>query len=256
MSLPISMNYPAETLAELSRWLGDEARRMTILGEGNTSATLGTDTFLVKASGSNLGTLTPSDLVECRAAPLLELISHDHVSDDDVDSALLRCRQNPGAKRPSVEALFHAYLLSLPGIRFVGHTHPDSVTSILCSPAAEDFATRRIFPDQVVCCGPASVLVPYADPGVWLAQKIRECTEAYIHVHQAPPRVILLLNHGVITLGPTPESVKAAMQMTIKSAAIFMGAKSLGGPNFLTEATIQRIAGRRDEHYRQAALKL
>jgi rhamnose utilization protein RhaD (predicted bifunctional aldolase and dehydrogenase) len=178
------------------------------------------------------------------------------VSDDDVDSALLRCRQNPEAKRPSVEALFHAYLLSLPGIRFVGHTHPDSVTSILCSPAAEDFATRRIFPDQVVCCGPASVLVPYADPGVWLAQKIRECTEAYIHVHQAPPRVILLLNHGVITLGPTPESVKAAMQMTIKSAAIFMGAKSLGGPNFLTEATIQRIAGRRDEHYRQAALKL
>ena len=145
MSPPIQMNYPAETLAELSRWLGDEARRMTILGEGNTSATLGTDTFLVKASGSNLGTLTPSDLVECRAAPLLELISHDHVSDDDVDSALLRCRQNPEAKRPSVEALFHAYLLSLPGIRFVGHTHPDSVTSILCSPAAEDFATRRIF---------------------------------------------------------------------------------------------------------------
>ena len=132
MSPPIQMNYPAETLAELSRWLGDEARRMTILGEGNTSATLGTDTFLVKASGSNLGTLTPSDLVECRAAPLLELISHDHVSDDDVDSALLRCRQNPEAKRPSVEALFHAYLLSLPGIRFVGHTHPDSVTSILC----------------------------------------------------------------------------------------------------------------------------
>lgn len=250
------MNHPAEILAELSRYLGDESRRMTILGEGNTSAKLGTDNFLVKASGSNLGTLTPSDLVECRAAPLLELISHDNISDDDVDCALLECRVNPAARRPSVEALFHAYLLSLPEIRFVGHTHPDAVTSILCSPAAEDFAARRIFPDQVVCCGPASVLVPYADPGVWLAQKIREGTESYIAVHRTPPRVILLLNHGVITLGPTPESVKAAMQMTIKSAAIFMGAKSLGGPNFLTEATIQRIAGRRDEHYRQAALKL
>ncbi len=250
------MNHTAETLAELSRYLGAEARRMTILGEGNTSAKLGTDTFLVKASGSNLGTLTPDDLVECQAAPLLELMSNAHVSDDEVDHALLGCRSDPAAKRPSVEALFHAYLLSLPGIRFVGHTHPDAVTSILCSPAAEDFAARRIFPDQVVCCGPASVLVPYADPGVWLAQKIREGVEGYIKVHRTAPRVVLLMNHGVITLGPTPESVKAAMQMTIKSAVIFMGAKSLGGPNFLTEATIERIAGRRDEHYRQAALKL
>ena len=256
MSPTIQMNHPAETLAELSRWLGDEARRMTILGEGNTSAKLGAYTFLVKASGSNLGTLTMSDLVECRAAPLLELISRNDVSDDDVDCALLGCRENPEAKRPSVEALFHAYLLSLPGIRFVGHTHPDAVTSILCSPAAEAFAERRIFPDQVVCCGPSSVLVPYADPGVWLAQKIKEGTESYMDVHCSPPRVILLMNHGVITLGPTPESVKAAMQMTVKSAAIFMGAKALGGPSFLTETTVQRISGRRDEHYRQAALKL
>jgi ribulose-5-phosphate 4-epimerase/fuculose-1-phosphate aldolase len=68
--------------------------------------------------------------------------------------------------------------------------------------------------------------------------------------------VILLLNHGIITLGSTPESVKAAMEMTIKSATVFLGAKSLSGPNFLTQDSVQRIAGRRDEHYRQAALKI
>jgi rhamnose utilization protein RhaD (predicted bifunctional aldolase and dehydrogenase) len=186
----------------------------------------------------------------------LELTARSIVSDEEVDRALLECRVNPAAKRPSVEALFHAYLLSLPGIQFVGHTHPAAVTSILCSPAAEDFAARRIFPDQVVCCGPASVLVPYADPGVWLAQKIRDGTESYMAMHHRAPRVILLLNHGVITLGPTPESVKAAMEMTIKAATVFIGAKALNGPNFLTQDSVERIAGRRDEHYRQAALNI
>ena len=250
------MNHAAEILAELSRYLGAEARQMAILGEGNTSAKLATGNFMVKASGSHLGTLTPQDLVECRPAPLLKLISQSSVSDEEVDLALLECRVDPSAKRPSVEALFHAYLLSLPGIQFVGHTHPSAVTAILCSPAAGEFAARRVFPDQVVCCGPASVLVPYADPGVWLAQKIREGTESYIATHHCPPRVILLLNHGVITLGPTPESVKAAMEMTIKAAAVFMGAKALNGPNFLSQDSVERIAGRRDEHYRQAALKI
>jgi rhamnose utilization protein RhaD (predicted bifunctional aldolase and dehydrogenase) len=250
------MNPPAETLAALSRYLGAESRQMAILGEGNTSAKLGPGNFLVKASGSHLGTLTPEDLVECRSAPLVELLSQSSVSDDEVDRALLECRVNPAAKRPSVEALFHAYLLSLPGIQFVGHTHPAAVTAILCSPAAGDFAARRIFPDQVVCCGPESVLVPYADPGAWLAQKIRASTESYMEAHQSAPRVILLLNHGVITLGPTPESVKAAMEMTIKAATVFMGARALNGPHFLTQDSVERIAGRRDEHYRQAALNI
>jgi ribulose-5-phosphate 4-epimerase/fuculose-1-phosphate aldolase len=71
--------------------------------------------------------------------------------------------------------------------------------------------------------------------------------------------VILLKSHGIITLGSTPDAVKAAMYMAVKAAAIFAGAAALGGkgtPVFMTKADIQRIGSRRDEHYRQQALKL
>jgi rhamnose utilization protein RhaD (predicted bifunctional aldolase and dehydrogenase) len=244
------------TLLQLSRELGAEHRHLAILGEGNTSAKLNPKTFLVKASGSNLGTLTESDVVECRFTPLLELMKRPDASDAEIDDALNGSRVQSDAKRPSVEALFHAWLLSLPGIAFVGHTHPEAVNAILCSPRAEEFATRRLFPDQIVCCGESSVLTPYCDPGLKLAQSIAMESERFISQRGAPPRVILLKSHGIITLGATVQAVQAAMFMTVKAAHIFLGAAALGGPVYLADADIARIASRSDEHYRQRALKL
>ena len=99
-----------------------------------------------------------------RAAP--QMLDRDDLSDKEVDDELLASRVNDSAKKPSVEALFHAYLLSLPEINFVGHTHAIHINQILCSPRAREFATKKLFPDDIVCCGPASVFVPYTDPGL------------------------------------------------------------------------------------------
>lgn len=41
-------------------------------------------------------------------------------------------------RRPSVEAMLHAILLSIPEVQFIGHTHPVYTNSILCSVRAED----------------------------------------------------------------------------------------------------------------------
>jgi rhamnose utilization protein RhaD (predicted bifunctional aldolase and dehydrogenase) len=49
---------PLSRLLDLSHQLGREERKLAILGEGNTSARVGPDTFVVKASGSNLGSLS------------------------------------------------------------------------------------------------------------------------------------------------------------------------------------------------------
>jgi ribulose-5-phosphate 4-epimerase/fuculose-1-phosphate aldolase len=70
------------------------------------------------------------------------------------------------------------------------------------------------------------------------------------------PRLILLQNHGVIALGPTPQAVLATILMASKAAAIFMGAAAMGGPNFLNPQHVERIAGRPDEAYRQRQLKM
>jgi len=243
-------------LITLSRDLGAEHRQLAILGEGNTSARIDGATFVVKASGSSLGTLTEADVVECRFDPLLAMLERDDLTDQGIEDELLASRVDPSAKKSSIEALLHAFLLSLPGVEFVGHTHPVSVNQILCSPRARDFAEHRLFPDEVVCCGPASVFVPYTDPGLPLARIIRGETLKFIDRFKAPPRVILLENHGIITLGASPGAVKAAMFMADKAARIFPGATSLAGPQFLSAATVDRIANRIDEHYRQRALNL
>jgi rhamnose utilization protein RhaD (predicted bifunctional aldolase and dehydrogenase) len=245
-----------ESLLTLSHELGREDRSMAMLGEGNTSTRLSESSFLVKASGSRLGTLSAADVVECRTDALLELLKAESITDKEVDDALFASRVDANAKKPSVEALFHAWLLTLPGIEYVGHTHTISVNQILCSPRSREFATNRLFPDEIVCCGPASVYIPYTDPGLRLAQAIRTETLAYIDQHGRAPRIILLENHGIIAPGGSPAAVLAAMLMADKAAQIFVGAAALGGPRFLTPQDIERIGGRPDEHYRQRALNL
>jgi rhamnose utilization protein RhaD (predicted bifunctional aldolase and dehydrogenase) len=245
-----------QDLITLSHEIGREDRGLAMLGEGNTSVRLSEETFLVKASGSCLGTLKEEDVTECRLDALLPLLEKDSLSDQQIDDALLAARVNPKAKKPSVEAVFHAWLLSLPGVKFVGHSHATTVNQILCSPRARDFAERRMFPDEIVCCGPASVLIPYTDPGLKLAQALRSQTEAYVKKLQRQPRVLLMQNHGIITVGGTWQSVLAAMLMAEKAARIFTGAAALGGPVFFSKGNVERIAGRPDEAYRQRALKL
>ncbi len=243
-------------LLELSHQLGREDRKLAILGEGNTSARLSADTFVVKASGSNLGSLTGAGTAACRFDKLLPLLDRKAMADAAIDEALFAARTDVNSRKPSVEAMFHAWLLTLPGVNFVGHTHPVAVNKILATKHARAFATKRLCPDEIVCCGAEFVLVPYIDPGLKLAQGIRAAVQAYIRRLARPPRVILLENHGVIALGATPEAVLAATLMANKAAEIFAGAVALGTPRFLSAATAARIAGRPDEHYRQKALGL
>src|SRR3972149_2122016 len=75
-------------LLKLSHELGSPRRQMAILGEGNTSVRLTQETFLVKASGSSLSTLTRQDVVECKAKNLLSLLERKRLGDEEIDAAL------------------------------------------------------------------------------------------------------------------------------------------------------------------------
>lgn len=250
------MNDKIQALLRLSHELGQEDRHLAILGEGNTSVKLGPEQFAVKASGCHLGTLTEGDVTVCDSTRVLSLLDRRQLADDDMVMALMEARSGGVGKKPSIESLFHAWLLTLRDVNYVGHCHPLSVNQVLCSPRARDFAERRLFPDEVVCCGALSVFIPYADPGLPLAREIAERTRAFIEREGYVPRLILLQNHGLIALGPTPEAVLAATFMAAKAAAIFMGAAAMGGPNFLNPQHVDRIAGRPDETYRQRQLKM
>lgn len=246
-----------DQLIALTRHLGDPARDLVILGEGNTSALLDARTFLVKASGKEMQRADANSFVAVSLPCALDVLDGPDLSDAEVRSALLNCRaENPEADlenptMPSVETFLHAYLLSLPDIRFVGHTHPTAVNALLCSVQSREAVSGRLFPDEIVCCGPAVCYVEYTDPGLPLARHLRRRVEAFIDAHHMAPKVILMENHGLIATGRTPRDVETATAMYVKTARILLGTHAFGGPRFLTPEQVARIHTRPDEHYRQ-----
>lgn len=235
-------------LIELSRWLGEEHRDFAILGEGNTSARVDDQTFLVKASGAQLGTISAEGFVQVRFEPVMKMLDGPVLSDAEVKARLMEATvANESGVAPSIETLFHAYLLSLPGVEFVGHTHPVTVNAITCSQGWRQVVGGRLFPDEIVCCGVAPAIVDYVDPGVPLGKAIREAVGAHVAEYGGQPRSILMQNHGLIALGQSAAEVKSVTAMWDKTARVLAGTVQFGGPNFMTSESVERIATRPDE---------
>jgi len=244
-------------LVEMSRVLGDPAADCVILGEGNTSARIDEETFWVKASGAQLPTITAEGFVRVRFAPILGLFDAEHPSDEMIKQVLLEaCMDNKAEQRPSIEALMHALLLQEPGVNFVGHTHPVAINAIVCSRRAEEAISGRIFPDEIVCCGIAPAWVPFTDPGVPLARRVAQSVREYGETYRRRPRAIWMQNHGLVALGASAQEVQNVTAMSVKVARILAGTYALGGPRFLTDKQVERIAGRPDDLYRQEKLGL
>ncbi len=242
-------------LIELSRGLGQPELDYCILGEGNTSARADGSSFWVKASGAELRCADASSFVRVDMGRVLALLEGPDLSDQAIKEALEAARLDPAATgRPSVETVLHAACLALEGVRFVGHTHPTAINAILCSQQAEEATRGRLFPDEIVACGPASVFVPYTDPGLPLALEVGRRIEGYLQDYGEAPKVILMQNHGCIALGPTRASVENATFMLVKTARVILGTYALGGPKFLSEELVDYIYARPDEKYREALL--
>ena len=250
-----NLTITRHALLQLSHELGRPEHRLAILGEGNTSARVDDQTFLVKASGSELRSLRPEQLVQVRFDRILALLEQN-LDDAATHEALLAARVEANAAKPSVETSFHAWLLRQEGVSVVGHTHSIEVNKILCSDKAELFAARRLFPDEIVCCVPRSLLIDYVDPGTLLACAIRDGWQRFVAENGFAPRLILLKNHGMIAVGANAGAVLATTFMAIKAAEIFNGACANGEVVFMPEHEVQRIYSRQDEHYRQRMLKL
>ncbi|HLJ56065.1 MAG TPA: class II aldolase/adducin family protein [Chthonomonadaceae bacterium] len=244
-----------EQLTALSHFLGDPARDLAILGEGNTSARLDEETFFVKASGQHLGTITPDGFCAVNFSRILPFFDRPDLSDGEVKQALLDCKAgDASAVMPSVETFFHAFLLTLPNVNYIGHTHPTAVNAILCSRNAEEALSGRLFPDEIVCCGIAPCFVEYTDPGIPLSKRIKQRVEEYFGRYAEWPKVIVMQNHGLIAAGKSSRDVRTITSMFVKVARTLIGTYAMGGPNFLTEENVRRIHTRPDEHYRQRQL--
>jgi len=239
----------------MSKELGRPENRLVILGEGNTSARVDEETFLVKASGTRLEHLNEEQVAHVRFDKILPMLDAS-LSDEEIEERLLAARVDEKGLKPSVETTFHGWLLQQEGVNFVGHTHATEVNKILCSDAAPLFAENRMFPDEIVCCGPKSLLIDYVDPGSQLGAAIRDGWQEFVREYGISPKIILIRNHGMIAVGPSPESVLVSTFMAAKAAEIFNGARATGEIVFMPPEEVLRIQNRLDEHYRQKQLNM
>ncbi len=238
---------PREEAAALACVLGDPSLDLAILAEGNTSAREDDTSFWVKASGLSMRGIGTDGFVRVAFEPIL---AAEGLDDTGVRELLAASRIETGPLLPSVETFMHAWLLTLPGVSVVGHCHPTDLLPILCRGEAHLESQRRYFPDEIVCCGPASAWVPYVDPGLPLARAVREGVETYIEEWGSVPKTIWMGNHGLIALGANRREVESATLMSAKAARLRLGGATVA----LTRAQVERIATRPDEHYRQRLL--
>lgn len=243
-----------DDLLALCHAVGEPQRELAILGEGNVSARLDERRMLVKASGSTLGSAGPDDLVECELAPILEVLDAEDADDDAVGAALMASRVDADAKRPSVEALLHAVVLSF-GAGAACHTHPISANGILASDRAALIAAGALFPDAIVVLGPHALFVPYLDPGLELAQHLRAALDDFAARHGQLPKIVYLQNHGVVAIGDDAAECLRITEMADKHARVLTAALAVGEPSFLSEDVLDRIENRADEHHRRRVLQ-
>lgn len=243
-------------LLSLSHDLGREERQLAILGEGNTSAACEDGkTFWVKGSGSSLATISEKQFSRAQFADVLGMLERTTMDEKEIDAALKACLADPLHPKPSIETLLHAICLTDGKAKFVGHTHAEACNQILCSRhGAEPFTKGHIFPDAIVVCGRVPMVVPYADPGLALGIAFRESLRKYLEDVGAPPKLVLMVNHGIVALGQTARDVLNVTLMAQKWARILVGAMQLGGAQYLTEENVRRIDGRSDEEYRRRML--
>lgn len=201
--------------------------------EGNISGKIDENSFLIKASGYSLSNLKPKGLVEF-----------------DLNGNQL----SNFKERGSMELTFHTFLLSFDNINYVSHTHPTDTLKILCSSHSEDFANKRIFPDQVVFNGVKSCLVPYAKPGEELTELIKLHVNLFINNEGYFPKLMLLQNHGVIVCGASINECIIATDICEKAAKIFIGGIGLGNTHFLSDKEINDLIIDDKEIYRKNLL--
>jgi rhamnose utilization protein RhaD (predicted bifunctional aldolase and dehydrogenase) len=226
-------------LVTLANHLGNSPLDYVILGEGNTSARADAKAFWVKASGYEMRTITANGFVQVAFERVLALLNRTTLSDQEVKDGLTAAKVDPSIPaHPSVETLLHALCLGLEGVNFVGHTHPIAINSLTCSVAFETAFSGRLFPDEIVVCGPAPLLVPYIDPGVPLARQVQKLLGDHIDRYGEPPRVVILQNHGMIALGRSIAQVENITAMMVKTARVLLGTFAAGGPRFMPQVEV------------------
>lgn len=248
---------PPSELIQLAHVLGDPPNDLCIEAEGNVSADAGDGTLWIKGSGKAMRQIDADGFAHVHQEPVLRVLyGTADLSESDVRAALNAALVDPAAKTlPSTETYMHAGLIQMTGCTYIAHSHPTPLLSILALPEARQLAERRLFPDEIVLCGPATCFVPYVAPGLPLARAIVASVKEFNERYRILPKTLWLENHGLIVLACSGREAASTSLMAVKAARVLLGALQTGRElKWLTDEEVAQIHHWPDEHYRQSQL--
>ncbi|GAA1904283.1 class II aldolase/adducin family protein [Lapillicoccus jejuensis] len=246
--------HVGDDLVALTRLLGEPHRDLAVLAEGNTSELLEDGRLVVKASGAGLASVTADDFVVVDVGEVMAVVEDPAATQADLTAVLVAAgterSDGGGPRRGSIETVVHAAVHAVSPdsratARFIGHTHPTDVVGLLASTVAEEAWAHLVYSDEAVVVG-RPLFVPYATPGIDLGRVYVERLRAYVDAHGALPQLVLLANHGIVALAPTPDGVEAVSTMAVKGARVRATAYSVGGVAPLSDAAVEKFFARDD----------
>ncbi|MBF0239359.1 MAG: class II aldolase/adducin family protein [SAR324 cluster bacterium] len=164
-------------------------------GGGNTSLKHGTG-ISIKRSGIRLTDIhSEEDLISVSVATpeILDLLNGAPEILEKKYDTLIQTRFNPSAGRPSIELSFHTM-----GYRYTVHTHPTLINLFGCSREGQTWLKEHADFHQSLC-------VPYCKPGILLTHAMWQ--ELQVHQISCHPHTTILLNHGLVITGDSPEVI-------------------------------------------------
>jgi rhamnose utilization protein RhaD (predicted bifunctional aldolase and dehydrogenase) len=219
----------SDELLKLTLRLGEPELDLVILAEGNTSELVADDRIVVKSSGSYMSTATVNDFVTVTVSEVVDIIENPASTQAELTAVLDAGVQSDGVRRRgSIETLVHASVRHFSPARFVAHTHPTPVISLLASVHAATAFETAAYSDEVVVIG-SPLFVPYAPPGLDLGRVFHQLLRQHVEEHGSVPPLILLGNHGVVATSDTALGAEAISLMSVKAARVRIGAYSIGG---------------------------
>ena len=188
-----------DACVRFSRMVGADTS-LVLRGGGNTSVKVDEADVLgrplrvlrVKGSGSDLASIKRSDFSGVRLDDVLPLFDRGDMTDEEMVAYLARCLTDPTSPRPSIETLLHAFIPAAS----VFHSHADAVLALVNTPDP-DGACEAAFGDRVL-------RIPYRRPGFLLSKEVGAAVRA-----RPDALGLILLNHGAVTWGATPEEAYA-----------------------------------------------
>ncbi|HEV2783308.1 MAG TPA: bifunctional aldolase/short-chain dehydrogenase [Actinophytocola sp.] len=207
-----------DELVEASRLIGADPA-LVLHGGGNTSVKTTVadvtaspvEVLYVKGSGWDLATIEPAGFAPLRLRRLRELLTVPELTDRQMMNELRCALLDAAAPDPSVETLLHA-ALPHPAVL---HSHADAVLAVT-NTADGAALVRMIYGDRVV-------VVPYVMPGFRLA---RRCAELFAATAHAGTVGMVLLNHGLFTVGAGPKQAYDRHIELVRAAEDFLDARA------------------------------